>query len=513
MTSTRETNKRIARNTLMLYGRMLLLMGIALYTSRVVLDALGVVDYGVSNVVGGIVTMFSFINMAMSSATQRYVTFALGQADLARLRRVFGTSLQIHALIAILVVVLGEALGLWFLYHKMQVPPGRLNAAFWVLHCSVANAAIAVASVPYSALIVAHERMSAFAYFSIVEGVLKLAVACLLVWLPMDKLILYSLLLLGVQVLVRLCYTSYCSRHFPESRHLRGCDRALLAEMSSFAGWNLVGNLAAVLFTQGLNMLLNVFFGPAVNAARGVAVQVQGAVQQFVSNFQMALNPQITKTYARGDMQAMHALMFRSARFSYFLLLMLALPVLLETPFVLSVWLKQVPQHTVSFLRIMLCTSLIYTLSNPLMVASQATGSIRRYQAVCGGILLLILPVSYVCLRMGCSARAVFVVHFVMESVTQGVRMLLLRPHLGLRLRDYLAHIYLQVLGVTALSCMLPGALHSVMQSGVLRFLAVGVACVAVVPASAYAVGLTAGERCVVNGRLLQLRDKMLMRC
>lgn len=512
MTSTQENNRRIARNTLLLYARMLLLMGIALYTSRVVLDALGVVDYGVSNVVGGIVTMFSFVNMAMSSATQRYVTFALGQGDLVRLRRVFGTSLQIHMLIAVLVVLLGESVGLWFLCRQMQVPPERLHAAYWVLHCSVANAAIAMASVPYNALIVAHERMSAFAYISIVEGVLKLAVACLLVWLPVDKLILYSLLLLAVQLLVRLCYTSYCGRHFPETRHLRGGDRALFAEMSSFAGWNLVGNLAAVLFTQGLNMLLNVFFGPAVNAARGVAVQVQGAVQQFVGNFQMALNPQITKTYARGEMQAMHALMYRSARFSYFLLLLLALPVLLETDFVLSVWLKQVPLHTVTFLRIMLCTSLIYTLSNPLVVASQATGSIRRYQTVCGGILLLILPVSYVCLRMGCSARSVFVVHFVMESLTQLARMLLLRPHMGLRLRDYLLHIYLQVLGVTAVSCVMPAALHTVMSPGLLRFVAVGVACVVMVLASAYALGLTTGERTLVRERLQHLITKMTKR-
>lgn len=510
--SQSSDNRRIAHNTLVLYLRMLLLMAISLYTSRVVLATLGIEDYGISNVVGGIVTMFTFINGSMSSATQRYITFALGHGDEGRLSRVFSTSLQIHVVIAILIVLLGESVGLWFLFHKMQIPPGRMNAAFWVLQCSLLGAAVGVASVPYNAAIVAHERMSAFAYISVVEAVLKLAVVGLLVVSPLDKLILQAVLLLVVQVVIRFCYTHYCHRHFSETHYQGVWDRSLFREMTGFAGWSMFGNLASVLFGQGLNMLLNVFFGPVVNAARGVAVQVQGAVTQFVGNFQMALNPQITKTYAHGDLQEMHQLIFRSARFSFYLLFLLSLPVLLETRFILSVWLEDVPPHTVTFLRIMICTSLIYTLSNPLIVANQATGQVKRYQMVCGTILLLILPVSYVCLRLGCPAYSVFLVHFLMESLCQVARMLMLRPLIGIGLREYGSSIYRPVLWVIVGSVVVPALVHAGMGDGVLRFLAVGMACVLSVLSVAYLLGLSQGERLFVRGKAVAVVHRVMGR-
>lgn len=309
MSQTSDNNKRIAKNTLFLYFRMLLMMGISLYTSRVVLKTLGVEDYGIYNVVGGIVAMFGFINGSMSSATQRYITFALGKGDKKRLQTVFCTTLQIHVLIAGIIVLLGETIGLWFLYSKMQIPIDRMNAAFWVLQASIIDSAIKVISVPYNADIVAHEKMSAFAYISILEAVLKLAIVYVLVVFVFDKLILYAFLLLTVQILIRFCYSSYCNKHFEETKYRHIWDKALLKEMIGFAGWSMFGNLAAVLFGQGLNMLLNVFFGPVVNAARGIAVQVQIAIQQFVGNFQMALNPQITKTYATHKFESMHRLM------------------------------------------------------------------------------------------------------------------------------------------------------------------------------------------------------------
>lgn len=382
-TQTSDNNKRIAKNTLLLYFRMLFMMAVSLFTSRVVLNTLGVEDYGIYNVVGGIVAMFGFINGSMSSATQRYITFALGKGDKNRLQTVFSTTLQIHTLIAGVIVLLGETIGLWFLYNKMQIPADRMDAAFWVLQCSIIAAVVMIISVPYNADIVAHEKMSAFAYISILEVVLKLAIVYMLLVFSFDKLVLYAFLLLAIQILIRFCYSYYCNKHFEETKYKHVWDKALFKEMTGFAGWSMFGNLAAVLFGQGLNMLLNVFFGPVVNAARGIAVQVQNAVQQFVLNFQMALNPQITKTYAQGEMQEMHKLMYRSARFSFFLLFFLSLPVLFETKFILTVWLKIVPDNTVVFLRIMLCTSLIYTLSNPLIIANQATGKVRKYQAEC----------------------------------------------------------------------------------------------------------------------------------
>lgn len=505
---TSDNNKRIAKNTLLLYFRMLFMMTISLFTSRVVLNTLGVEDYGIYNVVGGIVAMFGFINGSMSSATQRYITFALGKGDKSRLQTVFSTTLQIHTLIAGVIVLLGETVGLWFLYNKMQIPADRMNAAFWVLQASIISTVIMIISVPYNADIVAHEKMSAFAYISILEVVLKLAIVYMLVMFSFDKLILYGFLLLAVQILIRFCYSVYCNKHFEETRYKHVWDKKLFKEMTGFAGWSMFGNLAAVLFGQGLNMLLNVFFGPVVNAARGIAVQVQNAVQQFVGNFQMALNPQITKTYAKGELSEMHKLMFRSARFSFFLLFFLSLPVLFETDFILTVWLKTVPDNTVVFLRIMICTSLIYTLSNPLIVANQATGNVRRYQAVCGTILLMILPVSYICLRLGCPAYSVFVVHFLMESLTQMVRMFLLRPLIGIRIRDYFRYIYLPVLLVIAISVILPTIVYFNMDDTVVRFLVVGIVCVLSVSVTAYTLGLSRNEQVFVKTKAISLLQK-----
>lgn len=508
--STSENNKRIAKNTLLLYMRTLFIMLVTLYTSRVVLNTLGVTDYGVYNVVGGVVAMFGFINGSMSSATQRYITFALGKGDMKRLQTVFSTSLQIHFLIAALIVVLGETVGLWFMYTQMQIPVDRMNAAFWVLQCSIVSTFVMIVSVPYNADIIAHEKMSAFAYISILEAVLKLAIVYALVISPFDKLVFYAILILAVQLLIRFCYNHYCNRHFEESKYRHTWDKSLFKEMTGFAGWSMFGNLASVLFGQGLNMLLNVFFGPVVNAARAVAVQVQSAIQQFVTNFQMALNPQITKTYAKGEIDDMHKLIFRSARFSFYLLFFLSLPVLFETNFILTAWLKTVPDNTVVFLRIMICTSLIYTLSNPLMVANQSTGKVRRYQAICGSILLMILPVSYACLKFGCPAYSVFIVHFAMESITQLVRMILLRPLIGIRIMDYIKNVYTRVAAVVVFSVIIPFIIYKDMDDTVLRFFTMCFVCGLSVGTMVYIIGLSKNERMFIKNRINKLTMKHL---
>lgn len=509
MADTSTNNKRIAKNTLLLYMRTLFIMLVTLYTSRVVLNVLGVTDYGVYNVVGGVVAMFGFINGSMVSATQRYITFALGKGEIKRLQTVFSTSLQIHFLIAVLIVVLGETVGLWFMYTQMQIPADRMDAAFWVLQCSIVSTVVMIVSVPYNADIIAHEKMSAFAYISILEVVLKLAIVYALVISPFDKLIFYAFLILAVQLLIRFCYNYYCNRHFVESKYRHVLDKSLFKEMTGFAGWSMFGNLASVLFGQGLNMLLNVFFGPVVNAARAVAVQVQSAIQQFVSNFQMALNPQITKTYAKGEMDDMHKLMFRSARFSFYLLFLLSLPVLFETNFILKVWLKTIPDNTVVFLRIMICTSLIYTLSNPLMVANQATGKVRRYQAVCGTILLMILPISYICLKLGCPAYSVFIVHFAMESITQLVRMVLLRPLIGIRIVDYIRNVYTKVVAVVLFSIVMPFIAYESMDDTVIRFFVMCLICVLSVGTVTYTIGLSKNERTFVRSKAVVLISKI----
>ena len=495
MSDTSANNKRIAKNTLLLYVRMLFMMAISLFTSRVILATLGVEDYGIQNVVGGIVAMFGFLNGSMSSATQRYITFSLGKGDKDRLQTVFCTALQIHALIAVIIVLLGETVGLWFLYNKMQLPADRMDAAFWVLQCSIVSTVVMIVSVPYNACIIAHEKMSAFAYISVLEAVLKLVIVYLLLVFPFDKLIVLAVLTLIVQLFIRFCYSIYCHRHFEETKYRHVWNKTLFKEMNGFAVWSLWGNLSVVLYTQGLNMILNVFFGPVVNAARAIAVQVQGAVQQFVGNFQMALNPQITKNYASGNLEQMHSLMFRSARFSFLLLFFLSLPVLLETEFILTLWLKTVPENAVVFTQIMICISLIYTTANPCVIANQATGKVKVYQMVVGGILLTILPISYIVLKLGAPAYSVFIVHFCVESVAQFTRMYMLRKLINLPVRQYLHNIYFPIVATVAVAIILPIIIHMQLADGWMRFIAVGFASVLSVGASAFFIGFTKNER------------------
>lgn len=497
-------NKRIAKNTLLLYMRMLFLLGVSLYTSRVVLSTLGVVDYGVYNVVGSVIAMFGFINGAMVSATQRYITFGIGRGDIDSLTRVFSTALQIHALISLLTIILGETVGLWFLMNKLVIPADRLTAAIWVYQCSIFVSVVNIMSVPYNADIIAHEKMSAFAYISILEAALKLAVVFLLVVMPFDKLTSYAVLLLVIQLVIRFLYANYCKRNFEESHYKHIIDKTLFKEMCGFAGWNFFGNFASVLFGQGLNMMLNIFFGPVVNAARGIAVQVQSAVHQFVTNFQMALNPQITKTYANGDMENMHLLMFRSARFSFFVLYFLVLPIILETDWILSVWLKTVPENSAIFVRIMLCISLLMTLSNPCVIANQATGKVKTYQIVVGSLLISILPISYIVLKLGAPAYSVLIVHFCVETIAQIFRMALLRPLIDLPIIQYLRNIYLPILFVVVTSCILPIYVHSLMSEGLSRFVVVGCVCVLSVVSMVYFLGLSKHERKFFADKLLQ---------
>ena len=495
MTDIASNNKRIAKNTLMLYVRMLFSMIVSLFTSRVVLQTLGVEDYGIFNVVGGVITMFTFINAAMVSSTQRYLNFELAKGNSQRLRSVFNTSLQIHGLIAIAIIVLGETLGLWFVLNKLVIPESRMTAALWVYQCSILACSVNIMSAPYNADIIAHEKMSAFAYISILEVSLKLLIVYLLVVSPIDKLIAYAILTLSVQLLIRFIYSHYCHKHFEESYIEFNVNKVLFKEMSGFAGWSFFGNLAAILYTQGLNMMLNIFFGPVVNAARGIAVQVQSAVQQFVSGFQTALNPQITKNYAVGNLEQMHNLMFRSARFSFLLLFFLSLPVLLETDFLLTVWLKNVPDNAVIFTQIMICISLIYTTSNPCVIANQATGKVKVYQMVVGGILLTILPISYILLKLGAPAYSVFIVHFCVETVAQFSRMFMLRKLINLPLWQYMKNIYIPIICTVAVAVILPILVRMQFEEGWLRFIVVGFTCVLSVGISAFFIGFTKNER------------------
>ena len=508
MSVTAENNKRIAKNTLLLYFRMLFMMGVSLYTSRVVLNTLGVEDFGIYNVVGGVVTLFSFINAAMSSSTQRYLTFELGKGDLGALKKVFSTSILIHALISLLIVILAETVGIWFFYNYMVIPAERVSAAFLTYQMSVLSMVVMIMSTPYNASIVAHEKMSAFAYISVLEVSLKLLIVYLLQIGHFDRLKLYAILVFTVQLVIRFIYGSYCNRHFSETKFTFIKDRLLFREMLGFAGWNLWGNVAGIAFTQGLNLLLNVFFGPVVNAARGVAVQVQSAVTQFSQNFQMALNPQITKAYATHDYSYMHSLVFKSSKFTFFLLFFLSLPLLIETETILTLWLKVVPDYTVVFLRLMLCVTVIDAVANPLMISAAATGRVRRYQSVVGGILLAILPISYIVLKSGGAPASVFIVHLCVCLVAFVVRLFIVRPIIRLSLKDYFQQVILRCLVVLPVAVVIPFFLRLCLSQTITSFLLVCLSCGFSVVLSCYMLGLTAAERQFLKNKVAEILSK-----
>lgn len=500
-----NNNKRIAKNTLFLYFRMFFIMAVNLYTSRVVLKTLGVEDFGIYNVVGGIITMFAFINSAMASTTQRYLTFELGKGDLAGLNKVFSVSISIHALIAAIIFVLGETIGLWFLYYKMVIPAIRMDAAIWVYQLSILSSIVMIVSVPYNACIIAHEKMSAFAYISILEVVLKLGIVYVLWFVAWDKLKLYAVLMFMTQLLIRVVYGRYCGKHFLETKFQFIKDKHLFKEMLSFAGWNLWGNCASVFYTQGLNILLNMFFGPVVNAARGIAVQLQAAIMQFSVSFQTALNPQITKSYANNNVEYMHKLIYGASKYSFFLLLLLSFPLLLNMPFLLKVWLANYPDYTVPFSRLMICCTIVDAVANPLMISASATGKVRKYQSVIGGLLLCILPISYVVLRLGGNPISVFVVHLSICILAFIVRLFIVRPMIQLSLRDYFNKVVLKSGLVCFLAICFPCFLKWQMNDDAISFFTTSFVFVIIAVIMIYFVGFQKEERMFVKTKLVKV--------
>ena len=449
-------NKRIAKNTVFLYVRMLLVMGATLYTSRVVLNVLGAEDYGLYNVVGGLVTMFTFLNGSLGSATSRYITLELGRKDYERVNRVFNIALLIHIILAVLIIILAETIGLWFFYEKMTIPEERMSAAFWVYQISILTCFFSLTQVPYNAMIIANENMRIYAWVGIVESVFKLAIAFILPFAPFDTLVYYALLLCVVQISIMLFYRIYCGRNFKESKIILYKDKTLYKEMFSYAGSDLIGNLSVLAQGQGLNILLNMFFGPVVNAARGIAYQVQGAVTQFSNNFMTAVRPQIIKSYAEGDINGMMRLVKDSSCFSFYLMWLICLPIFLETNYILSLWLGEYPEHSVSFLRLVLILCLIQTLKTPRTTVFHATGHIQRINIVVGSILCGVLPVAYLLLKFGCEPESVFMAANVTMVVSEFVSALILKRYIDYSASKYLMEVHGRCILVACLSILMP---------------------------------------------------------
>jgi len=430
---------------------MILTLGVSLYTSRVVLSSLGIEDFGIYNLVGGIVVLFSFISGSMTSATQRFLNFELGNKNIEGVRNVFCISINVYVLIAIGIVLLAETLGLWFLNTKLNIPLNRMSSANIVYQFSILTFIISILKVPYNASIVAYEKMEFYAWTSIVEVILKLLIVLSLVFFYFDKLILYSGLTFSVAVIMFVVYQKYCRQNFVTCHYKYLEDRTLLKKLLNFSGWSMFGSVAVIGSNQGIAMVLNVFLGVTINAAMGIANQVNTALNAFVSNFRVAFSPQIVKTYAAGNIDAHKKLIFQTSKFSYYLLLLLAVPVLLHTKFILNIWLTTVPPYAVVFTQLTILLSLIEALSGPFWMSVGAIGNIKFYQIIVSGILLLNLPLAYLVLFNDFSPQLVLVGKLVIGIILFVFRLLYVKQFLEFTIDELISNLLKQVVFVTIL--------------------------------------------------------------
>lgn len=509
MSDNSQNNKRIAKNTLLLYVRMFFIMGVSLYTSRVILDILGEVDFGIYNVVGGFVAMFTFISGAMVTATQRFLSFEIGKGESGNVRSLFSTSVIIHVILAGIIFVLAETIGLWFLNTQMNFPPERYDAANWVFQFSVLTFLINVISVPYNAAIIAYEKMAAFAYVSIIEVVLRLLILYLLLVSPIDRLVLYAILLAVIAIVIRIIYGVYCNRKFDKCRCDWKWNKQFGTQMMSFVSWNMIGATADIAKEQGVNVVLNIFFGASVNAARGIAYQVLVAIRRFVDNFQMAMKPQIVKLYASDEKQEMFKLVFNGSKLSYLMLLTLSLPVILEAPFILDFWLKKVPDYTVIFLRLVLIISLIDSLSGTLIASMQASGKVRDYQIIVGGISLLTLPSVYCFFKLGFAPYTAMYIGIFISICCHIARLILLERTIGLPIKSFLIEVTAKVALVSIAASIFPLAAYCFLDTGWLTFFLV--CCISVIStmSCSFLLGLNRNEKQFVINKILTVINKI----
>lgn len=466
-------NKRIAKNTLMLYFRMLLTLVVGLYAARIVLQTLGASDYGLYNVVGGIVTLFTFVSGTLATGTQRFLTFAIGENNVGKMKTVFSTASYLHALFALVILIVSEVAGIYLLYHQMQIPEERMHAAFWVFQFSTVAAMVAVVQVPYMSSIIAHEKMDIYAWISIYEAVMKLLIVYLIQVVEADKLILYAFLFFLVNLSTAFMYMLYCRSKYEECRMFGGFNKETFHEIASFSGWNIFGCGAVALQGQGVNILLNMFFGTIVNAARGIAFQVNGIILQFVNNFQTAVNPQIVKLYATGNQTEMIKLLINNSKFAAYLLLLIAIPIFVELEFVLKIWLGEYPEYTPIFLRIIIIQSLVQTMTRPIVMGLHATGMMKMPNITSGIVLLMILPVSYIFLRMGCSPVVIFVVNVIPWLLETIIDSYWLYKYINFPISIFYNKVYGRVIPLSLLMLLIPYSIHLMLEYGWMSFFVV----------------------------------------
>ncbi|WP_323668402.1 oligosaccharide flippase family protein [Aliarcobacter butzleri] len=408
-----QNYKRIAKNTIFLYFRMIIIMAVSFYTIRVVLDTLGITDFGLYELVASFVAIMVFLNGTLTSGTQRFLTFEIGKNNLVKLKQTFSIAILIHISLALFILIVGETIGLWFLYEKMNIPADRFDAAFWAYQFAIFSTMITIMQVPYNALIIAHERMHIFAYISILEAGLKLLIVYLLLLSSYDKLISYAILIFLVSISIAFIYRTYVIKNYQESYFEFSFDKDIVKSMVHFSGWNIFGTLGSLLSTQGINIILNIFFGPIAVAARAISMQVSGGLSQFVNGFQQAVTPQITKLYASNQIEEMNKLLYQNSKYAFLLLWLIAFPVIMQTEYILNLWLVEVPKNTVIFCQIIIAHSLIMSLNRPYVMAIHATGNMKQTNVTAGTLLILVLPISYLLLDNGFSIITPLIIYMI----------------------------------------------------------------------------------------------------
>lgn len=502
-----SSNKRLAKNTVLLYMRTLAVMIISIFTSRVILQSLGIEDYGTYNVIGGFVAMFSLLGGTLVTATQRFINVELGKKENGNPNEVFCTAMGIHLILAAILFIALETFGLWFLNCKMNIPEGRMFAANVVFQCSVLAFLLNIICMPYNAIIIAYERMKAFAYISLYDVIVKLLISYALFLFLYDRLIIYAILLLLLAISERSIYSIYCRRHFPdESKFHIVRDKQAYIRQTSFAGYTFLGSFASILSNHGVNIVLNLFCGVAVNAARAISMQVLHAITKFVSDFTVALNPQIVKTYASGETGKSMELVYRGAKFSYYLMFVFSVPIIFFTPEILKLWLGHYPEHTVVFVRLTLVYGLVTVLSKTLTTEILATGVLRTNAFIIGGLRILILPLSYLVLWMGYEAYTVYYVLIAIDSISIFTRLYILRDITGVRIWEFVKHVLLPVSWVSVVSLVPCYIIQRLMPSAysILSVFIIVAVCVGVIAA----IGISSNERKMIISAINKIMKK-----
>ena len=490
-----QSYTRIAKNTMFLYFRMLIIMAVSFYTIRIVLDTLGVSDFGIYNLVASFVMILAFLNNTLTGGTQRFLTFEIGKNDFKKLKQTFSTALIIHLALAFLMFLFAETIGLWFLYEKMNIPADRFDAAFWTYQLAIISSMVMVMQVPYNALIIAHEKMHIFAYISIAEAILKLLIVYLLLIVSSDKLISYAFFMCLASLIIAFTYRSYAIRNYKESHFEFLFDRNIVKSMVHFSGWNIFGTLGSILSVQGINIVLNIFFGPIAVAARSLSNQVGGGLNQFSGAFQQAVTPQITKLFASNQIDELNRLLYQNAKYAFLLLWFLALPVLLEMNYILSIWLVEIPENTALFCQLMIIHGLISSLNRPYVMAIHATGNMRQTNVTAGVLLLLVIPVSYILLDNGFSIITPFIVYIIATVLCFFIELYYLRIWIQVCVKSIFIKTVIPIILIVTLTAIPPYWLQNYFEESFVRFVIVGLASCACIILFTYLVALNKVEK------------------